>query len=406
MKEKELFDMLENADDRQIDELAESCPELTSAQLERILAKSEKKYAEKKSAKQTMSGEMEVGDTVSGVERVTRPVWLTPLYTAASLVLVAGLIAGGALLLRHRGGDNIVVPPSGTVTTDESSPVTTTTVVSATGTNTATAAKTASTGTQTTAAAETTTASTAAESVSTSAADDVEFQKIAFDLAERSEEVNLIVNEFNFEVPSIPYEYETIWFAYDDDDRYVADGFEGYNGHNNYTSENGTVKDIPYTILYHKVPDSRFHSTDDLRALVKSVYTDENIFDNEYLCTYGPDLSDLEEGDKFDTDIMCNFIDYRGSLYCLGPGQRGYLGTSYFKELPVIISDKTDTSFTAYVAYACTHEITGSPDDYELLRDCRRFSIVFDSTANDWRIKGQTDISFEEYTALREKAGL
>ena len=262
MKEKELFDMLENADDRQIDELAESCPELTSAQLERILAKSEKKYAEKKSAKQTMSGEMEVGDTVSGVERVTRPVWLTPLYTAASLVLVAGLI---------------------TVTTDESSPVTTTTVVSATGTNTATAATTASTGTQTTAAAETTTASTAAEAVSTSAADDVEFQKIAFDLAERSEEVNLIVNEFNFEVPSIPYEYETIWFAYDDDDRFVADGFEGYNGHNNYTSENGTVKDIPYTILYHKVLDSRFHSTDDLRALVKSVYTDENIFDNEYI---------------------------------------------------------------------------------------------------------------------------
>ena len=103
---------------------------------------------------------------------------------------------------------------------------------------------------------------------------------------------------------------------------------------------------------------------------------------------------------------MCNFIDYRGSLYCLGPGQRGYLGTSYFKELPVIISDKTDTSFTAYVAYANTPKITGSPDDYVMLRDCRRFSIVFDSSANDWRIKGQTDISFEEYTALREKAGL
>ena len=72
----------------------------------------------------------------------------------------------------------------------------------------------------------------------------------------------------------------------------------------------------------------------------------------------------------------------------------------------MIISDKTDTSFTAYVAYANTPKITGSPDDYVMLRDCRRFSIVFDSSANDWRIKDQTYISFEEYTALREKAGL
>ena len=43
MKEKELFDMLENAEDAQVEELAESCPELTEAQLGRLLAKSEKK---------------------------------------------------------------------------------------------------------------------------------------------------------------------------------------------------------------------------------------------------------------------------------------------------------------------------------------------------------------------------
>jgi len=127
MKERELFDMLENADDRQIDQLAESCPELTEAQFERILTKSEKKYAEKKSAKHTMSGDMVVGDSVSGVERISRPVWLAPLYTAASLILVAGMIAGGAILLRHRGGDDIVIQPSGAITTDESTTIVTTT---------------------------------------------------------------------------------------------------------------------------------------------------------------------------------------------------------------------------------------------------------------------------------------
>ena len=72
----------------------------------------------------------------------------------------------------------------------------------------------------------------------------------------------------------------------------------------------------------------------------------------------------------------------------------------------MIISDKTDTSFTAYVAFATAPEITGSPDDYVMRRGCHRFSIVFDSSANDWRIKDQTYISFEEYTALREKSGL
>ena len=394
MKERELFDVLESADDRQMDEIAESCPRLTDAQFERILAKSEKKYDARKPAEKSVSDvKEEMSDTVSGVERITRPVWLTPLYTAASLVLVVGMIAGGAFLFRHHGGSEIDAPMSGVVTTGESTSVVTSTAA-------VTAVSVTQTEVTTTAAEEMTTTSITTEvtNITSPVFTDEKLGKIAFDLAERSEEVYMTVMRFDLECYAPD---QRIWFAFDD----IFSGeheLNGYNGYNNYTMENGSVKEIPYTIKYNKVTDIRFRSTDDIRALLKSVYAEDNIFDSEYNCTFGPDLSDLETGDKLDADVFFDYIDYRGSLYCLGTGQNGYLGTSYFKDLPVIVTDKTDTSFTAYVAYANVPKINGDADDYKLLRACRKFSIVFDDTANDWRIKSQQDISYEEYTTLRE----
>lgn len=129
MKEKNLFDILGNAEDDSMERLTEKCPEITDAQLEKILAMSERKYKMKKKELERTGKDNNIiisGGSVAGVERVKRPAWLTPLCTAASLVLVAGIAIGSTIMFR-RGG---VVPDGG----GEKNPAVTVTTSSGTGT--------------------------------------------------------------------------------------------------------------------------------------------------------------------------------------------------------------------------------------------------------------------------------
>lgn len=144
MKEKNLFDILGNAEDDSMERLTDKCPEITDAQLDKILAMSEKKYRMKKKeierTKKDKHITMTENDTVEGVEHSKRPVWFTSLCTAASLVLVAGIAIGSTMLLRsgkggirHGGVEN----PAVTATTSEGTGTTlvTTSVSSTTGKN-------------------------------------------------------------------------------------------------------------------------------------------------------------------------------------------------------------------------------------------------------------------------------
>ena len=406
MKERELFDMLENADDRQIDQLAESCPELTEAQFERILAKSEKKYAEKKSAQHTVSGDMVVGDSVSGVERISRPVWLTPLYTAASLILVAGMIAGGAILLRHRGGDDIVIQPSGAITTDESTTIVTTT----------TAENSTAQTTFTTAASEeeTTTTINYEESVydnetgewspyiypeADSLSTDGTYGEIAFDLAERSEEVYLISGAVEREKPSgssLYYGDNAIWFTVDPSDNVYPLTYYDYK--NQRWSDD--------KVLFELVTDSRVSCTDDIKELWRSVYTEDYGIYNLFCEALGSGcFDDLNVGDLLKGDTCYWYIDYRGQLYVVGAtGGKGYLGTTYFNDRPVIITDKTDSSFTAFVPYIHTTGPLNEINEDDYLKGCAEFSIVYDTEVDGWRIKSSTTLSYTIYENLRKIA--
>ncbi|MGN0614664.1 hypothetical protein [Ruminococcus flavefaciens] len=51
MKEKEIFDKLVNAEDDTMDILTDMCPEITDAELDRLLAVTERKYKMKKKDK-------------------------------------------------------------------------------------------------------------------------------------------------------------------------------------------------------------------------------------------------------------------------------------------------------------------------------------------------------------------
>jgi hypothetical protein len=52
MKDKEIFDILENAENESMERLIDKCPEIPDEQLDRILAMSEKKFRDKMAAQE------------------------------------------------------------------------------------------------------------------------------------------------------------------------------------------------------------------------------------------------------------------------------------------------------------------------------------------------------------------
>ena len=122
MKEKNIFDILENAENDSMERLIEKCPEISDEQLDRIFAKSEKKFikmrAEENGTKRDKNIKMTENDTVEGVEHSRRPAWLAPLSTAASILLIAGIAIGSTVMLKRNnkpsGGGGVA--PAVTVT--------------------------------------------------------------------------------------------------------------------------------------------------------------------------------------------------------------------------------------------------------------------------------------------------
>ena len=124
MRDEKIFDILERAEDDSMDRLIDKCPEISDAELDKILAMSEKKYRVKKKGMGITMNKNVVNqngtDFVEGVERSRRPAWLAPLSIAASVVLIAGIAIGSNALMKknNRKSDNDhVVVPGVTVTT-------------------------------------------------------------------------------------------------------------------------------------------------------------------------------------------------------------------------------------------------------------------------------------------------
>ena len=141
MKEKNIFDLLENAENDSMNRLIDKCPEISDKELDKILAMSERKFKkmEKEYNKANKGITMTENDVVEGVEHSRRPAWFSQLRIAASLVLVAGIIAGSTALLHRNGSpsdDELNITPAATDASSESTD--TVTAVSGTGTGTGT----------------------------------------------------------------------------------------------------------------------------------------------------------------------------------------------------------------------------------------------------------------------------
>ena len=130
MKKKNIFDILENTDDETMGVITDLSPELDEAKFEKLFAKSEKDYKiKKKEMERTMRENIIEENAVSGVDRVRRPMWIRSMVTAASIVLIAGVVIGSAVFMH--GGSKITnkggggTPTVTAVTTDKKSTETT-----------------------------------------------------------------------------------------------------------------------------------------------------------------------------------------------------------------------------------------------------------------------------------------
>ncbi|MBR1824456.1 MAG: hypothetical protein IJ779_09540 [Ruminococcus sp.] len=130
MSKKNMFDLLENSGEGELEMIDRLTPELSDEQFERILEMCKRKRNILRKAKESnnikMSRNADYSGEVTGVEEYKRPVWTKAFAVAASLVLLCGGLAlGHNLLKRNGGGDTPVVVPKVAATTVTVTTVTT-----------------------------------------------------------------------------------------------------------------------------------------------------------------------------------------------------------------------------------------------------------------------------------------
>lgn len=407
MKEKDIFDKLVNAEDDTMDILTDMCPEMTDEELDRLLAVTERKYKMKKKDKNRAEKDNDITMTeneVSGVERSRRPAWLTPLATAASVVLVAGIVLGSVILLNRHGGrrDEIGVDqPAVTATTTTGD----TTETTATGTATATAAGKTNT-TKTNAGKTNTTKNTAANTNTTkttqmttaaeTAAETTLYTTVPF-VAPAAEDISfdgILANKalvlfWGYEEADFIRNLKSVGIDTQDGLRFVADPeVEVWSTcYDTQQIEKGTA-------YYVHVTDDRFSSLEEIRRYMRSILS-ERLYELWFGDSMASGFDDLEQNEVLDKEHMKQWIEYRGKLYHFCPsGGLGMLPTVYSEFYPVIIADKTETSYTAYIPvwYIEVEDIENCV--------CEEVKIILDPEYNDWRVDKVEHFDGKNYVEL------
>ena len=375
MKKIDLFDTFENAEDELMEDFTDMSPKIDDEQFEKLLAVSERNYKMKKEEIERTKKDTNINydaDSVSGVDRVKRPVWLAPLLTAASLVLVTGAVIGSIALLSRDGkgvgGKNDFL----TATTSTAENTTITTTVTATGTAVTGASGTTVTTTEAETVNDTVTSETSGASQTGETPVEPYLNRYALDLYIKSADVNNCVT-----CVGVQCSIEYIKFAVDPEAGYWVYDHDKSNGE--WTNE---------YVYYFPVNDERFSSYDEMKRYLRSIFTE-----NSFVCTWFSDnfktgFDDVEVGGYLDSSKVGTYIEYRGKLYMFAPsGGIGYVPAVYSDKYPVIITNKTDTSFTAYIT-----EFNGNESDFPDLENCScaQVNFVLDPEYNDWRINDIT----------------
>ena len=406
MKEREMFNVLGNAEEDSMEMLTDKCPEITDAQLDRLLAETERKYKmKKKDNDRTEKDNINMTENeVSGVERVSRPAWMMPLITAASVVLVAGIVLGSVVLLnRHKGGDgggvdSPMITASTTAVSETTTSAVSTGTVTTTGTVTKAGSSTADRNTTNTAAAhEAVTSKTHAEApVNTTApfvAPDKNYVKDNKSLGDKAIELCRKSDEIKQAVLGLSVDCDVndrIMFSVDPSMEWLE--------YDAITQER-----IENMITYCRVRDSRFGTLDEMKSYFRSALTEKSIkemYDQDFSARF----DDLNEMDVLPKDRVSLYMEYRGKLYIMNyRGGLGYIPVDYPEELPVIIAEKTDTSFRAFMPVWMVRDTSKSEKNDIQNTYALEVKVIMDPEYNDWRIDELTTRERKDYDDLYDQ---
>lgn len=388
MKNKNLFDMLENTEDELMDDFTGLCPEMDEERFEKLFAKSERDYKIKKEKiKRTAeSYNTESDNTVHGVERINRPEWLRPVMMAASFVLIAGVVAGSTIMLRKNKWVTEVGTQSSVTATEDSTEETS----------------------ETTEATEDTTVTEETQPVSQKEMiDGSEVENITI-----KDQWKDMINEKIIaadDLVTIQQGYTTL--DYNNYIEFAADPSLDWNGPIP-SDMRESQKDRLY---YIHVKNESFESIGDLRERLRGSYTDnyiDNLKDfytnsNYYTDWFGSGFDDLNEGDM--TDKTYIYVEYRGELY-VNSYIKSCAVSSGCGESSLIVANETETSFTVFIpkespndfAYDnsfCIKPEYGIDDFY-----CEEVRFVLDPEFNDWRIDARIPHDPGVYGQLYKRA--
>ena len=287
-------------------------------------------------------------NSVHGVEKYNRPRWTKFAGIAAAIAIIAGGVGGGSYLLHNMTKS---APSTSTISKAE---VTSTTSATTNITTTALAV-------------ETTTAATEVK------------------ISTPEEAAHKLTDNY--------WDYEC-FFDYVSHSK--ADYDESKNLKFNYTMQyDGYTPDVE--LIYCKTTDERLtEKTMDGLKKIYNTYFSKN-YDPFYSVNaeytnnnglFGPSFTadTLPADGKLDREYT--YIEYEGELYQYCPG-KDYFGGYHWSDEQVYISDVTEGSFTLNRKF----ENDGN-EVYEASKGEVTFKIVFDETAQDWRIE-QKDVEYE-----------
>jgi hypothetical protein len=170
----------------------------------------------------------------------------------------------------------------------------------------------------------------------------------------------------------------------------------GSDPSNNYES-------VENKVYYTRVKDSRFSSCDELKSYLKSVYT----ADCARITSYNDDLikvlNDDELKKEWDSYDFPQYIEYRGKLYVYSNAEKVMFKGVYDEEYPVIIANKTETSFTAYLPRWGSVEYYNEYGSEIERCGCEELRFIIDPEFDDWRICDGTFHDNGSYKKLYDK---
>lgn len=141
---------------------------------------------------------------------------------------------------------------------------------------------------------------------------------------------------------------------------------------------------------YARVNDSHFSTWDDMVRYFRTLYTaDCERIQNFTDATTREDAvwDDVKIGDFIEVKKAHVYIEYGGKLYRVSEIPKGFLFSTFDENDPVIITERTDTSFTAFIP-RWDSTVALDPDFPKTIdtTSCNELRFILDPEYNDWRI--------------------